>query len=301
MRRFLPLSLLLPLMVHGFCSTPLSAQTAAVPTSAGTQEGGSSSSVRDSLPEAPARARLPKQDVQDLRRDVRQEAKVRPFGALATSFKVGIAGIGFEFATPLAARMNLRAGMQLFEHSLNPNADGIHSVGELSLQNTFAAVDLFPFRHSSFHLSPGATVLNDNHLRSNLSVPGGQRFSLGGTSYLSDPNAPITGLSRIKFGSQVAPRLTAGWGNMLARSGSHFSMPFEIGLQYISIPTIELDLNGSACDNAGNCGDINAAGGPQAVQQEIQRLNQDISSLRFYPIVATGLSYRFGGSHAGTH
>ncbi len=218
----------------------------------------------------------------------------RPFRSLGIEFKVGVAGIGFDLATPIASFANLRGGAQFFDHSLNPNADGLHTIGDLTLQNVQVSVDLFPFKHSSFHISPGLTVHNDNHLFSSIFVPAGGPFSLGDADYYSDPQKPITGYSRFKLGNAFAPRLTAGFGNMLPKTGRKFSVPVEVGFQYISSPSIDLHLYGNACDNNNQCADINTKDGPMNLSSEVQMLNQDISGLRFYPILSVGLSYKIG-------
>ena len=224
---------------------------------------------------------------------VQREAN-RPFRSVALAFKGGVAGLGFDLATPLCSFANLRGGAQFFDHSLNPNANGLHTVGDLTLQNVQLSVDLFPFRHSSFHVSPGMTVHNDNHLFSSIYVRPGDTFSLGDADYISDPNDPILGYSRFKLGNTIAPRLTVGWGNMLPKQGSKISVPVEIGFQYISSPTLDLHLYGNACDNMGDCGDINASDGPQNLASEVQMLNHDIAGLRFYPVFNIGLSYKIG-------
>lgn len=217
----------------------------------------------------------------------------RPFRSVAIEFKAGVAGVGFDLATPLCSFANLRGGAQFFSHELNPNANGLHTVGELTLQNVQVSVDLFPFRRSSFHVSPGITVHNDNHLFSSIFVRPGGAFSLGDADYVSDPSNPISGYSRFKLGNTVAPRLTAGFGNMLPRQG-HFSVPVEVGFQYISSPSLDLHLYGNACDSQGNCGDINSTSDTQNLASEVQLLNHDIAGLRFYPVFSVGLSYKIG-------
>ena len=217
----------------------------------------------------------------------------KPFSAFAIALKVGTGGIGPEIATPLNSFMNLRGSFQIFDSKLNFKTSGIHSMADLTIQNAQASVDIFPF-HGRFHISPGVTVYGDNHLTSNLSVPGGTSFLLGPDGYTSDPNDPVTGLGRIKFGNPVAPRLTIGWGNMLPRNGGHFSIPFEIGFQYISAPTLEIDLNGSVCDPNNSCGPVGQGTEPQDLQTEINQLETDLRPLRFYPIIAIGFSYKFG-------
>ena len=218
----------------------------------------------------------------------------RPFRSGAISAKVGIPGIGFDLATPLNSFLNLRGGAQFFDHTANPSANGIHSTGNITFQNVAAMIDIFPFRNNSFHLSPGITLHNDTHLTSSLYVHGGHSFTLGDATYVSDPSNPIYGDAHLFLGGKYAPRFTIGWGNMLPRRGGHFSIPFDIGFQYISSPTLDLQLHGNACDNQGDCGDINSLDGPQNIHQEVLKLNQQISALRFYPIVSIGFSVSFG-------
>ena len=218
----------------------------------------------------------------------------RPFRSGAISAKVGIPGIGFDLATPLNSFLNLRGGAQFFDHTANPSANGIHSTGNITFQNVAAMIDIFPFRNNSFHLSPGITLHNDTHLTSSLYVRGAHSFTLGDTTYLSDPSNPIYGDAHLFLGGKYAPRFTIGWGNMIPRRGGHFSIPFDIGFQYISSPTLDLQLHGNACDNQGDCGDINSLDGPQNIHQEVLKLNQQISALRFYPIVSIGFSVSFG-------
>lgn len=220
---------------------------------------------------------------------------MRPFRSFAAGVVLGDQGIGFEVATPLAARLNLRAGAQFFGLNATFTNDGLQGNGQLSLENVFAAVDIYPFRRSSFHISPGVTLHNDTHLYATLLAPGGTSFSLGDADYTSDPTNPIHGYTRFIFGNTVAPRLTAGFGNMIPRTGAHFSFPVEIGFQYISAPAVQLQLAGNGCD-ADGCGDINSNGGDQNIQDEIKLLESDLAPLRFYPVVTVGVSYRFGRS-----
>jgi len=189
--------------------------------------------------------------------------------------------------------MNLRGAVQVFDHPLKFRTSGIYSTADLTIQNASMSVDIFPF-HGSFHISPGVTIYGDNHLTSNLLVPGGSTFLLGPDGYTSDPNDPVTGVARIRFGNPVSPRFTIGWGNMLPRNGLRWSVPFEIGFQYIAPPTVTINLAGSVCDSMGNCGPVNQGTEQQDLQTEINELNADLLPLRFYPIIAIGFSYKFG-------
>ena len=151
--------------------------------------------------------------------------------------RIGTGGIGPRCARPPLNRLlNLRGGAQFFDDTVGIDTDGIQASGDITLQNVHVSVDIFPFRHSSFHHSPGITLHNDNHIAGPINIPAGQNFSLGDQEYTSDPANPVYGFARLRFGNLVAPRFTVGFGNMLPRSGSRFSVPVEVGFEYTSAP-----------------------------------------------------------------
>ena len=80
---------------------------------------------------------------------------------------------------------------------------------------------------------------------------------------------------------------------MIPRSGRHWSVPFEIGFEYIGAPQIALNLTGTACSSEG-CAPVQSEPDTRAnIQQEQNQLNSDIAPLRFYPIAPLGISYKF--------
>ena len=218
--------------------------------------------------------------------------RVRPFSAVGVEVKAGLEGFGFDVAVPLTRRINLRGGAQFLGVTGSFSTDGLQVAGSISAENVDASVDIYPF-HNSFHISPGITAHNDNHVTGNLYVPPGGSFSLGDTDYTSDPTDPITGLARLTFGGTVAPRLTVGWGNLVPHNGSRISFPFDIGVEFTSRPVLQLYLNGNGCDSDG-CGDINSGDGLANQQQQVQQIENELAPLRFYPIMSFGVSYKFG-------
>ncbi len=225
---------------------------------------------------------------------------MKAFRTYAVSVKVGTMGPGVDIATPLAQRLNLRVGASFFQYSPSFTTDGLNIDGQLKLQNASASVDIYPF-NNSFRISPGLTFKNNNSMNAGLLVPGGQSFSLGDADYTSDPVDPIHGTAGFTFGtSNIAPRFTMGFGNMLPRSGKHFSVPVEFGFQYISQPIVKLNFAGSGCSSQVQpdgsteygCGPVEQSD----VMQEQKELQNDLSPLRFYPIFSIGFSYRIGGA-----
>jgi hypothetical protein len=229
------------------------------------------------------------------------EGGARPFSGIGVAVKVGLAGVGFDVATPLVQqRLNLRGGASFFSYTPSTiTTDNLNIDGSLKFQNAAVMVDYFPF-HGRFRLSGGATIYNNTGLAATLSVPTGQSFTVGGTNYYSEPyNAvtnpagPITGTGTFTFGgNKVAPRVTIGTGNMLPKKG-RFTFQSEIGFQYFSAPTVVYNISGTGCQNytAGvytNCGPI-----PQTnISAEQTKLQNDLTDLRFFPIISFGLGFR---------
>jgi len=85
-----------------------------------------------------------------------------------------------------------------------------------------------------------------------------------------------------------------GWGNMLKRS-KNWTMQTDFGIQYVSTPKFTMVMTGSVCTPQDGCTRIQDD--PDTVANLAQQqadVNQEIRILRFYPILSTSLSYRFG-------
>ena len=221
----------------------------------------------------------------------------RPFSSLGIGLKIGVGGYGLDLATPIGPRMNLRVGGSYFSYDLNLLADHVHYTGNLELRRVNVAVDIFPFGdrgREGFRITPGVTVFNGNHAHAAASVEGGQNFNLNNQQYTSDPNDPVHGAAALDFGKGTAPSLTIGFGNIIPRSGAHWSFPVEIGFEYVSRVFVTLSLAGSACQ-ADGCGPMQDDPETQSnVISEQQQLGNDLETLRFYPIASVGVAYRFG-------
>jgi len=241
------------------------------------------------LPDAPAEVGTTAVIVHDrvLLRD-----PMRPFSDVGLSLKFGMGGVGFEVATPLGERINLRAGASFLSYNPKFVDDAMNVVGDVKFRTAQASVDYYPFG-GKFRVSPGLVLYNGNHITANVVVPGGQSITFDATAYVSSTADPIITNVAASFGHKIAPSLTFGWGNLIPRDGKHWSVPFEMGFEYVGTPRIDLNVSGSACQQ-GSCGPITTDPTTKTnVLSEQNTLNHDIAPLRFYPIVSTGIGYRF--------
>ena len=215
-----------------------------------------------------------------------------PFSRFALGAKIGSLGIGFQAATPLAARLNLSGGASFFGHNDNLGIDGLQYKANLRLRSVEAGLDWFPW--SGFHISPGALLYNGNQVTGSAAVPGGETFTLNDVNYLSSKTDPVSGSGGVQF-NKAAPKLTVGFGNMLPRSGRHFSVPVELGFAYLGDPKVALNLKGTACDpnGSGFCQSVTSPEIQANLAAQVRKLHGDVSPARFFPIVSVGFAANF--------
>lgn len=147
---------------------------------------------------------------------------------------------------------------------------------------------------SGFHVSPGALIYNGNAGNATASVPAGQTFSLGSTTYYSGQTTPVNGTGTIGF-NKAAPMVLLGFGNLLPRSSRHFGVSLEAGVVFQGSPGAKLNLAGSACVISATAGCLNAATDPTVqanIQSEQNKLNNDLNPFKYYPVISLGISYK---------
>jgi len=214
-----------------------------------------------------------------------------PF-SVGIGFKASSLGLGGELAVPVMWRANIRAGFNLFSYSHTFSSDGVPYSGTLDLRSAQAQFDFFPFA-GAFHLSPGVMFYNGNNINARTTIAPGQTVDIGGTTWRSSPADPLNGTGKLSL-SKVGPMFTLGWGNLVPRGDRHLSFSFEGGFVYQGEPSTRLNFSGSACTTAGVCRSVQSNPAFQAdVVREQNRLNDNASPFRFYPIISTGVGYRF--------
>jgi hypothetical protein len=217
---------------------------------------------------------------------------LKPFRTYAFGFKADTLGLGFEIATPLALRINLRSSFNIFAFDDPFNIDGVNYDARLHLKSSETTVDWFPRATGGFHISPGLLYLK-NTMSAPASVGPGQTFVLGTQTFLNSIDDPMTGTSSVVYPHTFAPMLLLGFGNIIPRTYRHISFPVEFGAAYTGAPQISVALNGTACTTEG-C--VNFAGNAQAqtfLKQEVYNLNEDLKRYPVFPIVSLGVAYRF--------
>jgi hypothetical protein len=213
-------------------------------------------------------------------------------GLMGVEVRLSTLGAGAEVGVSLSNRLNVRGGFNIFQYSRGFDHDGITYKGQLNLRSGEAHLDWYPLGHT-FHLSPGLLVYNGNGATATANVPGGSTFTLGGTTYSSDPTNPIAGTGKLDF-VKAAPTAMFGFGNLVPQH-RHFTYNFELGAVFQGSARTKLNLTGNACDAFGlNC--VHAATDPTVqanVVAEQTKINNKLSPFKYYPVVSFGFGYRF--------
>jgi hypothetical protein len=87
-----------------------------------------------------------------------------------------------------------------------------------------------------------------------------------------------------------------GWGNLISRKeGSRFSFPFEIGIAIQGNPKTSLAFAGNVCAAPGTfCSSaITDAAVQSNIASEENKINNNLSALKVYPIISGGFGFRF--------
>ncbi len=215
------------------------------------------------------------------------------FGVAA---QVGINGIGADLAVRLASHFNLRLGGRFFGYTSSFQEEGADVNASLRLGGGKASLDWFPF-HNGFHVSPLLVFLNQTGVRATVIVPPGQTISLDSGEYVSSHADPLHGSASIGI-KKTSPGLTIGYGNIIPRSGKHFSFPVEVGFYYVGQPTLKVDFTGSACDPSEpeplGCQPVQEDTGFQRdLAAFIRRNNNNLSYASFIPVASFGVGYSF--------
>ena len=223
------------------------------------------------------------------------ETAVRPFSAIGIDAKIGIGGVGFDVATPLARKFNLRGGGYFFHYNTSISENHITYGSHLNLGSGQLALDWFPL-NGGFRVSGGVFFYNGNKISGTATLNPNQSFTLNGKTYYASVTDPVTASASVGLGSKAGPTLSVGWGNIVSRKpGKHFTIPVELGFIYVGGPTIDLGFTGSTCNATGViCRSI--ANNPN-IQSDIaaqeSKYQNDLTGLRFFPIISIGFGYKF--------
>lgn len=213
------------------------------------------------------------------------------FGA---GMKVSTLGIGIEGAARVTDRSDIRGSFNFYNYNRTFDKDGIDYDGDLRFRSVQITYD--QYLAGLFHVSPGILLHNGNRAVADASVPAGQSFSLGDTTFFSNATNPVRGTGTLEV-RNMAPMVLAGIGNLLPGNGGRFGLSFDAGIAFQGSPDVSIILTGTACAVNPTTACANAASDPivqAAIQREQDKIIDDTKTVvKYYPVVSVGFIWKF--------
>ena len=212
-------------------------------------------------------------------------APARAAPAVALDARVGTTGYGLDVNVGLLSRLNARVGYSAFNYDHQINQTDVSYDGRLKISNVSALLDWYAFG-GGFHLTFGG--VNGGLTVNATGVPNSNRsYTINGNTYAGDQVGSLSG--RLKFGNSVSPYIGLGWGNPVGAKHRVHVM-FDIGAIYGGTPNVSLS---ATCGSAAPNGSAVCSQLQSDVQVERQKLQSDVTLVKWYPVLNLGISYRF--------
>lgn len=197
-------------------------------------------------------------------------------GQIDAGLSAGTLGYGPQAGfVVVPGKFDARLNFGYLNYSYNTTSQGVAYDGHLKLNNVGLLGDWHPFG-GWFRVTAGA-FYNDNKFSLTGQSSGGT-YTFNGVTYTAAQAGTVT--ANVSFNS-LAPYLGIGWGNDSDSAGLHLTS--DVGVMYQGRPNATITATGAA-SNPALAADVQAAQG---------KLQSDLNSFQWYPVVQVGLVYRF--------
>ena len=187
--------------------------------------------------------------------------------------RISTLGAGLEVAKGFSPNFGVRAGFNYFSYGYDATESDVSYDLDLELKNFAILADWHPFE-GAFRLS-GGILLNGNGL-TGLAKPKAP-VAIGNANYdLTSVNLDISYNS-------VAPYFGLGWDTTFG-DDDNWGFAFDLGLIYSGSPDATLNVSGPDEANPLLADDLN---------RERQELQNDLDTLKWWPVVSAGVVYQF--------
>ena len=193
-------------------------------------------------------------------------------GRFALSGKAGTLGVGPELTTKLATDINVRVGFNTFDLDFDDEEidDVKYDLG-IDLSSVSALVDWHIF-DDPFRISGGFISM---HNKIDLDARLNESVEIGNTIYTPAQIGTLNGSLDI---DGLSPYVGIGWGNPFA-GNRRWGFTLDLGLAFTDSPDVKLSSTGIVTS--------------ADLEKERRDIEDDLDSLRFYPVISLGLFFRF--------
>ena len=187
--------------------------------------------------------------------------------------RISTLGAGLEVAKGFTPNFGVRAGFNYFSYAYDAKESDVSYDFELELKSFAMFADWHPFK-GAFRLS-GGLLINGNGLTGNAKPTA--PVDIGGTDYSLDSiNLDISY-------NTIAPYVGLGWDTTFG-DDDNWGFAFDLGLIYSGSAEAALTANGAG---------TSIAGFEANRKKEQDELQNDLDSLKWWPVVSAGLVYQF--------
>lgn len=214
------------------------------------------------------------------------------------SVSLGANGGGIDLAEAVRDRINVRVGAEFLRYTGEFTRENALVDLDFRLGGGHAGVDVFPFQHSSFHVSPQVRFGIMTRGIGAVTIPPGQVVSFNGKDYTSTTDDPLRGTAYLST-RKIAPGISFGWGNLVPRTRSqHWTFPVDVGFYYIGQANLQITFTGTACSTAPHqrpdCDNVDGdAEFQRNLKKVIEHQRHNLSYASLFPILSFGVGYRF--------
>ncbi len=195
--------------------------------------------------------------------------------------KGGTLGLGGGVGVGVTDSIRLRAGYTTYKYSKDKSESDVDYHGDMTVGGGEAMVDWHPF-NGTFRLTGGLTF---NRNKATLDAkPTGGTYTLNDVTYTAAEIGALDG--NVSFQS-TAPYFGVGWGDVVDKAGN-FSFIADIGVLFQGSPDVKLNATCGTGVDAATCAEIQSN---TAAEEKI--LSDDLSSLKYWPVISLGVAYRF--------
>jgi hypothetical protein len=194
-----------------------------------------------------------------------------PYQPFTLGAEAGTTGFGGAASWRFADHFGVRAGLDYFQHSFSVNVEDAKYDLKVRLMSEPVALDLFPSRNSSFHISLGALINQNQFTGANGSA---QNITINGNDY----SVPANALSLKLKQPSALPYASLGGSIYLGRA-HHWALGGEFGAAYGR-------WNASFTDSSGTISSSDIASEQNKVQNAMNKFP-------IWPIIKLNVSYSF--------
>ena len=187
-------------------------------------------------------------------------------GAAGIGVRAGTTGIGADVAWNVLPTLDARVGYSALKWGFDTETSDVNYDGDLKLSNLSTLLDFRPLG-PLFRLT-GGLIFNKNKFEAV-----GRHATLPGSFDAT-----------VESGRTAAPYLGIGWGNVAGRG---FNFYADLGVMFMGTPKATLNANCTGL-SAAQCAALQS----QAAGEQ-QRLQDEVKSFKYYPVLNLGFTIGF--------